>query len=304
MLRLVALALALSVVSAGKNPYPLVMAHGMGDTCFQDAWSKDFPKAITAVTGSPSKCIPTGNFITDPINGYLMTMNHNVDKFAEGITKWCSEADVDCSKGINCMGASQGNLLCRGYIHRYNDPPVMNWLSAHGCVVGVAGFPKCDPDGLLGPVCKQISHLCGDLAYKNTSQNLLFQLDYYRDPMRVNTTAYKNFSQLAQWNNEGLTFNQTYKDNFIKVKKMVMIKALKDTMIYPNQGEWWGHFKDGSLKKEDILSYKETDWYQKDMFGLKTVDEAGKIIFNSTDTDHMGFTLDDVVWWIDNYFVV
>ena len=68
------------------------------------------------------------------------------------------------------------------------------------------------------------------------------------------------------------------------------------------EGEWWGHFKDGSLNKDDILSMKETDWYQKDLFGLKTVDERGGIIFNSTNTDHMGFTLEEVVWWIDNYF--
>ena len=27
-----------------------------------------------------------------------------------------------------------------------------------------------------------------------------------------------------------------------------MIKALKDTMVYPNEGEWWGHFADRSLK--------------------------------------------------------
>ena len=32
--------------------------------------------------------------------------------------------------------------------------------------------------------------------------------------------------------------NATYKANFVKVKKIIMIKALKDTMIYPNEGEW------------------------------------------------------------------
>jgi palmitoyl-protein thioesterase len=58
----------------------------------------------------------------------------------------------------------QGNSLCRGYIQKYNDPPVANFLSVHGTVSGVAGFPNCDPQGLLGPVCKQLADLCGDLA--------------------------------------------------------------------------------------------------------------------------------------------
>ena len=43
--------------------------------------------------------------------------------------------------------------------------------------------------------------------------------------------------------------NATYKANFVKVKRFIMIKALKDTMVYPNEGEWWGHFADGSQKE-------------------------------------------------------
>ena len=140
------------------------------------------------------------------------------------------------------MGFSQGNSLCRGYIHRYNDPPVRNFLSVHGTVSGVAGFPDCDPKGLLGPVCKPLERLCGDLAYTEITQSLLFQADYFRDPYRVNTSAYRTHSELAQWNNEGVAYNQTYKANFVKVRKFIMIKAEKDSMVYPNEGEHWGHF--------------------------------------------------------------
>jgi palmitoyl-protein thioesterase len=129
-------------------------------------------------------------------------------------------------------------------------------------------------------VCKQISHLCGDLAYTDLTQNLLFQVDYFRDPMRVNTDAYKNYSQLAAWNNEGSAVNPAYKANFGKTLRFAMIKALKDTMIFPNEGEHWGHFADGSLKT--VLTMKETKWYSEDLFGLRTADEAGKIFFNTT----------------------
>ena len=65
---------------------------------------------------------------------------------------------------------------------------------------------------------------------------------------------------------------QTYKDNFVSVKRYIMIKAERDTMIYPNEGEWWGHFADGSQKT--VLKMNETKWYQEDLFGLKTVDEV------------------------------
>jgi len=66
--------------------------------------------------------------------------------------------------GFNCVGFSQGNSLCRGYIQKYNDPPVITFISVHGTVSGVAGFPHCNPAGLLGPVCKTLANLGGDVA--------------------------------------------------------------------------------------------------------------------------------------------
>ena len=184
---------------------------------------------------------------------------------------------------------------------RYNDPPVANFLSVHGTVSGVAGFPQCDPAGLLGPVCKPLERLCGDLAYNSLTQSLLFQVNYFRDPYRVNTSEYKAHSEIAQWNNEGEAVNATYKENFAKVARFIMIKAEKDTMVFPREGEWWGHFADGS--QEEVLAMRDTDWYKDDLFGLKTVDEAGKIFFNSTAGNHLDFSEAQLSWWVENLFV-
>jgi len=277
------------------NKYPTVTAHGMGDSCFNAGM-----KQITAIIGSQTSqyatCIPTGNRLTDTPNGFFMTMDRNVEVFAEKIRK-----DPKLKDGFHCVGFSQGNSLCRGYIQKYNDPPVITFLSVHGTVSGVAGFPNCNPDGLLGPVCKQLSHLCGDVSYSALSQGTLFQIDYYRDPMRVNSAAYKTHSQIAQWNNEGDVINATFKENFGKTKRFAMIKAEKDSMVYPNEGEWWGHFKDNDLNT--VLTMKETQWYQQDLFGLKTADEAGKIVFNSTAGNHLEFTELQLAQWVDMYFV-
>lgn len=290
-MRLISLAFV-SMVAA--NAHPTVLAHGMGDSCFNDGM-KQITKLVGDTLGNYSVCVPTGNRLTDTTNGFFMTMDDNVDVFASKI-----QADPALADGFNCVGLSQGNLLCRGYIHKYNNPPVKNFLSIHGPVGGVAGFPKCDPDGLLGPVCKPIAELCGDLSYTKVSQNILFQIDYFRDPKRVGTDAYKEFSELAQWNNEGNRVNATYKKNFIAVEKFIMVKAAKDTMIFPNDSEQWGHFADGSLK--DIVAMKDTKWYTEDLFGLKTVDEAGKIFFEETSGDHLQFTNEELVGWLHKYF--
>lgn len=72
-------------------------------------------------------------------------------------------------------------------------------------------------------------------------------------------------------------------------------------MVFPNEGEWWGHFADGDLTtvrataahaqstrapaitrhiltiqpiSMQVLPMKETKWYKDDVFGLKTVDQV------------------------------
>jgi len=275
---------------------PTVLAHGMGDSCFNSGF-KSLTEFVGQQTQQYSVCIPTGNNkASDTANGFFMTMDKSVDVFAEKIKN-----DTKLANGFHCLGLSQGNSLCRGYIQKYNDPPVSTFLSIHGTVSGVAGFPNCNPDGLLGPVCASLAKLLGVAAYTSLAQNALFQADYYRDPSRVGKDAYKKGSQIAQWNNEGEIVDSTINANFAKTKRFVMIKAEKDSMVYPNEGEWWGHFEDGAFKK--VLSMKDTDWYQKDLFGLRTADEAGKIFFNSTTGDHLQFSDAQVAAWIDQYYL-
>ena len=274
---------------------PVVFAHGMGDSCFNSGM-----KQITADTakhlGVYGVCVPTGgNVLTDTINGFLMNMDKSVDVFAKKIM-----ADPKLANGFNAVGFSQGNSLIRGYIQKYNNPPVNVALHVHGTVSGVAGIPQCNPAGMLSSVCKAIVNVAGDLAYNSLVQNILFQADYLRVPSKVNSTGYQQHSQLGKWNNEVAQTNSTFKANFGKTNKFVMVKAMKDTMVYPNDGEWWGQFADSGMKK--INQMKDTAIYQQDTFGLKTADEAGKIHFESTPGNHLQFTETELYGWVDKYF--
>jgi len=283
-----------ATLCSGASKWPTVTAHGMGDSCF-NAGMKQITALIGTQTSQYAVCIPTGNTeISDTLDGFFMTMDRSVDVFAEKI-----RADPKLAQGFNCAGFSQGNMLCRGYIQKYNDPPVVSWLSVHGTAMGVAGFPNCNPDGPLGPVCKTVANMTGDAAL--LAQGALFQADYFRDPMIVNKVAYKKDSQIAQWNNEGMTKNSTINECFAKTKRFAMIKAMKDTMIFPNDSEWWGYFKDGSMTEK----YNMTDspWYTEDWFGLKAANEAGKILFNSTAGDHLQFTEEQLSWWVNHYYI-
>merc|ERR1712188_100763 len=255
-------ALAALPVSS-TNVIPTVVAHGMGDSCFNPGM-KSITQAIGQKTGAYSVCVPTGKTqMTDTINGFLKNMDDSIDVFAKTI-----KADPKLAGGFNAAGFSQGNSLIRGYIHKYNDPPVKSFLSVHGTVMGVGGVPQCNPAGLLGAVCRPLAKLCGLFGYTSLVQHHLFQADYFRDPTKLTSEAYKK-SQLAQLNNEGDTPNPEYKTNF---------------------------------GKTDVLTMKETSVYKNDLFGLKTADEAGKIHFETTPGNHLQFSETDLFGWISKYW--
>jgi len=282
-----------------QSNYPTVMAHGMGDSCFNGGM-KQITEVVGQHTGSYSVCVPTGdNWLADTINGFLMNMDKSIDVFAAKI-----KADSKLSNGFNAIGFSQGNSLIRGYVQKYNGVngyPTVNFvLHVHGTVSGVAGIPQCD---LSSSFCRAVAHLCGKLSPNDLVQGILFQADYFRDPTLVNSTAYKQYSQLARMNNEGSSVDKSINENFGKTKKFVMVKALGDTMVYPNEGEWWGHFADGSDNYKHVLKMNETAWYKDDLFGLRTADQAGKLFFETTPGNHLQFTEKDLFGWIDKYFL-
>lgn len=283
-----------AIAPTATNGIPTVVAHGMGDSCFNPGM-KSITTAIGSKTGAYSVCIPTGpNDILDTINGFLKNMDDSIDLFAKKI-----KADKNLANGFNAAGFSQGNSLIRGYINKYNDPPVKNFLSVHGTVMGVSGVPQCKPSGLLSLVCEPLAKLCGTFGYTGLVQKHLFQADYFRDPTKLDKPDYKK-SQLAILNNEGDTPNPEYKTNFGKTESFVMVKAMKDTMVYPNEAEHWGALADGSFKT--VLPMKETAVYKNDLFGLKTADEAGKIKFETTAGNHLQFSETELFGWITKYW--
>lgn len=278
---------------------PIVVAHGMGDSCFNPGMSQ-----ITELIGKRvgknvySKCIGDGDTQPeDTINGFLMNMNDEVAYFAKKV-----RADPKLADGFNCVGLSQGNLVLRGYIERFNDPPVRNFISIHGPLAGVASVPHCDPSlPLIGKLCQEVTELLSTAAYTPYVQDLLAQANYLRDPEDI--SAYLTTSFLPDLNNEvdqSSLKAKGYKANFESLESLVLVKALDDTMIYPKESEWFGFFQDGGFSQ--LLSYKETKWYQENWFGLKTLDLDGRLHFETTNGDHLRFSLQELYSLLDRYW--
>lgn len=229
--------------------------------------------------------------IEDILNSFFMNMDDQVDYFASVV-----RSDEHLVDGFNAIGYSQGNLLIRGYIERYNDPPVLNFISMHGPLAGVAGFPGCSPDHDL---CVAFDELLGALAYYPRVQEGLAQANYYRDPLKIDTYL-ANDTFLADINNEQ-TPHEEYATKWQELESVCLVKANGDTVVIPNESEWFGAYQDGSAF-EDIWTFEETPWYTEDLFGLRSLNEAGRVFFNVTEGNHLDFETDYLLDLVGIYF--
>merc|ERR1719373_582071 len=255
------------------------MMHGMGDFASNPLGMVPLRKMIASnasayvhsveICSKPSKL--SGCAKEDQSNGFLMTMDDQVDQFARVV-----RADPKLAQGFNAVGFSQGNTVIRGYIHRYNSPPVKSSVSMHGVMMGVAAIPKCPVNVTgLGAICKSVDALAALGVYTQFVQNRLAQANYFRDPKKLETYR-KDGHFLPYINNEikGKE-NATYSANFKSLEKLVLVMAADDTVVKPKESEHFGFFKDGSMS--ELVGMKDAPWYTEDWFGLKTLDQAGKI---------------------------
>lgn len=284
---------------------PVVMMHGMGDYSvnpmgmvpLRNLIAKTANTYVTSVAIC-SKPEQLDNCDTeDQSNGFFMTMDDQVEQFARVV-----KADPKLANGFNAVGFSQGNTIIRGYIHRHNNPPVKNFVSMHGVLMGVAGLPQCPMETpVLGMFCRTVDKMVSLFGvYSSYFQNHLAQANYYRD-----STALARFRAAGHYlpdiNNEipGKS-NSTYADNFKALEKLVLVMAEGDTMVHPKESEHFGYFKDGSAT--ELVAMQDAPWYKEDWFGLKTLDEAKKIDTYSTPGNHLRFTEAFLVQMVQKYF--
>ncbi len=280
-------------VSRDSGYLPVIQMHGMGDFANDPFGMVPLAKSVSQeLNGTYVLNVQIGpNSLADILNGFLMNLDDQVDYFANVV-----KSDPHLVNGFNAIGYSQGNLLIRGYIERYNNPPVYNFISMHGPLSGVAAFPGCSLDKTF---CRAFSELLGALAYYPTIQDHLTQANYFRDPYKIDKYQ-ANARFLPDINNEKTTTNSKYTENWESLNSVCLVKALGDTVVVPNDSEWFGFYQDKSF--DNIWSFDQTPWYTQDSFGLQSLNKAGKVFFETTDENHLDFSTDYLLSLVDTYF--
>ncbi|KAK2709006.1 palmitoyl-protein thioesterase 1-like [Artemia franciscana] len=266
------------------SPVPIVMWHGIGDTCCNPLSLGRIKEVIEKeINGVYVHSISIGHgFAKDAESGYFMPPNKQIEIACEQL-----RSDDNLKNGYHGLGFSQGGQFLRGLAQRCSDPPMKTLVTLGGQHQGVYGLPKCPGDSKK--YCDYIRRLLNH-AYSNWVQRILAPAGYWHDPLDEPT--YKKKSKfLADINNE-VFINQEYKQNLVNLEKLVLVKFNNDTTVQPKESSWFGYYKPGSLV---IQRLNETSLWIEDRLGLKKMGD--RLVLLDTDGDHLQFSEE---WFVTN----
>lgn len=253
-----------TVASAGP---PVVFMHGMGDSGSNSGMKSVCDSVSEKFSGTYSKCLDVAN----GLSSITETMDKQLEEFVQAV-----RSDPKLADGFNAVGLSQGNLLIRAYIERYNSPKVLTYVSLCGVHNGIAKCPEI------------YNLVCGLWKLDVYGHSIVFS-DYWKDPTDQATYLAKS-RFLADINNERTAKNATYKANMESLTKYVLVEAMQDTMVQPHVSEQHGYYAWGQETTTQQL--EETDAFKEDWLGLQTLQKAGKLQKLSYQGDHLQWSQD------------
>ena len=103
---------------------------------------------------------------------------------------------------------------------------------------------------------------------------------------------------LADLNNEN-EYNENYYKRMSNLTSLVLIKFNNDTMIYPPETAWFQSLDDN----DNLITLSRSEFYVKDLIGIKKLNESGAIRFISLDGEHLSFTNEDLYDYAFDYLI-
>ena len=267
---------------------PVVLLHGLMATKEAmsgiESWLRaDFPGIYVY-----NADIPTVNSTDSKLLSLLIDMNQQVADFASQI-----QADPNLADGFDLVCHSQGGLNCRAYLERFNKPTVHNFVSLAGPQAGVFGVPDFN-DWCPDSSCPWLVDWFNGLSESGWTgpflQSHISFAQYWKNPL--NWTEYLATSGfIADINNERAVKNSTYKANLVSTTGTVaLVMANDDHIVVPKESAWFGFFKTG--QDSVLVNVTETEQYQQDWIGLRTLNEAGRLAFHAVDCTHQNLPRD------------
>ncbi|KAM4735836.1 lysosomal thioesterase PPT2-A-like [Anableps anableps] len=256
-----AVLLLMLLASGSTDGYkPVIIVHGI----------LDGPKQFVNLSMFIEKVHPGTNVSTISLynnNKSLMPLWTQVRDFRKAIEDIMSEHP----EGIHLLCFSQGGLICRAVLSMSPNHNVHTFISLSSPLAGQYGdtdylkkvFPEC--------LKKTVYLLC----YNKLGQNCCFCsiCNYWNDPHH-RACYLKGNTFLPLINGEMPHQHlEDWRENFLRIKKMVLIGGPDDGVITPWQSSLFGFYD----SNETVVEMKNQMFYKNDAFGLKTLDAHGNI---------------------------
>ncbi|CAH1272583.1 PPT2 [Branchiostoma lanceolatum] len=194
--------------------------------------------------------------------------------------------------GVHIICYSQGGLICRGVLESMDNHNVDTFISLSSPLMGQYG----DTDYLKYVFPHYLKENLYKVAYTSYGQDISIS-NYWNDPHHQD--LYKETSVfLAVLNNQTAKNDKSveYKNNFLKLKKLVLIGGPDDGVITPWQSSHFAFYD----ANETVVEMKGQEVYQRDYFGLKTMDARGDVTtYEIPGVQHLDWHKNQTVF--DNY---
>lgn len=175
------------------------------------------------------------------------------------------------NRPYNLITHSQGSMIARAMLESCPTHTVHNWISLAGPLMGQFGTTMF-LDWLFPD---EVDTVISRILYLDSWQKAFSVAQYWNDPFK-RSTYLKHCALLPILNNEIPHANSDqYKQNFLRVNRILCMGGPDDGYIDPWQSSLWGFFKEGS--HTEVQAMEQTEIYQKDLFGLKTLKESGRL---------------------------
>lgn len=174
----------------------------------------------------------------------------------------------DTKDGAHLLCFSQGGVACRALLSVMPNHNIHTFIALSSPLAGQYGVT----DRLLKFISKPWREFVHKVCYWVLGQQISF-CEYWNDPhQREKYLKHSDFLALINGDKHHKDL-ETWKENFLKIKKLVLIGGPDDGVITPWQSSHFGFYN----SKEIVKGMKKQPFYRKDSFGLKTLDARGDI---------------------------
>ncbi|XP_061771534.1 lysosomal thioesterase PPT2-like isoform X3 [Nerophis ophidion] len=236
---------------------PVIIVHGLFDG----------PKQFRTLTLFIRKTHPGTEVTVVDVYDHMASLQP-LWKQVEGFRKAVEPIMRKAPHGVHLLCFSQGGLICRALLSMTPDHNVHTFIALSSPLAGQYGDTEYLRNLFPDSVKKTLFLVC----YNGVGQKVSV-CGYWNDPHhRSRYLKSNNFLPLLNGDTPHKEM-EAWKDNFLRIKKLVLIGGPDDGVITPWQSSHFGFYDN----KERIVEMRNQKFYRNDTFGLKTLSARGDV---------------------------